>query len=48
MSARGSYNYAPAPNRRLRFSLGAQCAFLYRFSAPPASSAAVGEAHRSA
>jgi len=44
----GSYrhNKAPAPNRRPRFPLGLLRGFLYRFSAPPASSAAVGEARR--
>jgi hypothetical protein len=39
-------NKAPTPNRRLRFPLGALRESLYTFSAPPASSAAVGEARR--
>jgi hypothetical protein len=41
-------NKSPAPNRRLRFPLGALRDFVYLFRAPPASPAAVGEARRSA
>jgi hypothetical protein len=37
-------NYAPSPNRRQRFPLAARRQFPYLFSAPPAASAAVGEA----
>lgn len=39
---------APAPNRRPRFPLGGLVWFEYVFCAPPASTAAVGEARRSA
>jgi hypothetical protein len=38
---------APAPNRRPRFPLGGLARFGHPFCAPPASPAAVGEAHRS-
>ena len=41
-------NKAPAPNRRPRFPFAALGSFDYHFCAPPASSAAVGEAQRSA
>jgi hypothetical protein len=40
-------NNAPAPNRRPRFPFGSLVEFEYVFCAPPASSAAVGEARRS-
>jgi len=36
----------PAPNRHLRFPLGALAAFMYRGSAPSAFSVAVGEGER--
>lgn len=39
-------NKAPAPNRLPRFPLGSLGRFDYPFCAPPASPAAVGEAHR--
>jgi len=39
-------NKVPAPNRRPRFPLGSFIEFEYFFRAPPASSAAVGEARR--
>jgi hypothetical protein len=39
-------NNAPAPNRRPRFPLGGQEQFEYHICAPPASPAAVGQAHR--
>jgi len=45
-SAREESNKAPAPNRRPRFSLGGHGEFDYHVRAPPASSAAVGEARR--
>lgn len=40
-------NFAPPPNRRLRFPIGTSARFDYLFCAPPASPAAVGEARRS-
>ena len=43
---RPASNQAPAPNRRPRFPLGVPDEFVYHFCAPPASSAAVGEAQR--
>jgi hypothetical protein len=39
-------NKAPAPNRRPCFPLGTSAVFVYRFSAPPVTPAAVGEARR--
>jgi hypothetical protein len=39
-------NEAPAPNRRPRFPLGAAQSLEYLVCAPPAVSAAVGEARR--
>jgi hypothetical protein len=39
-------NKAPAPNRRPCFPLGGPGSFGYYVCAPPASPAAVGEAHR--
>jgi hypothetical protein len=39
-------NKAPAPNLRPRFPLGKLGCFVCPFCAPPASSAAVGEARR--
>jgi hypothetical protein len=40
-------NQAPAPNRRPPFALGSLAWFGYHSCAPPAFSAAVGEARRS-
>jgi hypothetical protein len=39
-------NNTPAPNRRPRFPLGGLAPFVYPFCAPPAPSAAAGEAQR--
>jgi hypothetical protein len=39
-------NPAPAPNRRPRFALVTLAQFVHSFRVPPASPAAVGEAHR--
>ena len=41
-------NEASPPNRRPRFPLGASVPLVYNFRAPPAVTAAVGEAQRSA
>jgi hypothetical protein len=44
----GLANKAPAPNRRRRFPLGVSGRFEYTLCAPPYSTAAAGEAQRSA